>query len=213
MIECVTLENNHCFSGNPLREQHRLRYRSIIVRQKWDVPTVREMEFDSYDNPAAHYLVRRDLTGKVVGVSRLYPTTRPYMLEQAFPYLVTKTKIPKDPFVLEGSRFCVDETLPFEERKLITHELILAGLEFSLSHGIRSIIGVMYPVYWKNIFVQSGWNVEWLGDIHRSAEGHKIIAGELKVSQAVLDNVRSVTGINQPVLYFPESETDMRVVA
>ena len=54
-IECVTLETCHHFPGNPIAEQHRLRYRCIIERQDWKVPHVRQLEYDQYDNPAATY--------------------------------------------------------------------------------------------------------------------------------------------------------------
>jgi acyl homoserine lactone synthase len=200
MIECVTLENCHDFSGNPISEQHRLRYASIIQRQNWDVPTIRGMEYDSYDNPAAYYLIKRDNKGKAVGSSRLYPTDRPYMLQECFSHLVTKRDLPKSSFIWEGSRFCVDSTLPPEQRKKIVQEIVVGYLEFALANQIKSIIGVMYPVYWKNIFIKSGWNVEWMGEIHKSNEGHKIIAGDLKVSRDVLQHVRQITGIQKSVL-------------
>jgi N-acyl-L-homoserine lactone synthetase len=202
MIECVTLENCHLFEGNPLRDQHRLRYASIIERQQWNIPAVNRMEYDSYDNPASCYLVKRDEEGRAIGTSRLYPTDRPYMLQQAFPHMVTKIPLPQDKAVWEGSRFCVDASLPPEARKKIIQEIVVGYLEFALARNIKSIIGVMYPVYWKNIFIKSGWNVEWLGDVHKSTEGHKIIAGNLPVSPAVLQNVRAITGIHETVLCF-----------
>lgn len=213
MIECVTLENSHTFSGNPIYEQHRLRYTSIIQRQNWDVPTIREMEYDAYDNPAAFYLIKRDRNGNAVGSSRLYPTDRPYMLQEHFPHLVSKIEMPRTAEVWEGSRFCVDSTLPPEERKQIIQEIVVGYLEFALANQIRSIIGVMYPVYWKNIFVKSGWDVEWIGDIHKSSEGHKIIAGDLKVSKEVLKNVRKVTNIHQSVLNLGGPPARERVAA
>jgi N-acyl-L-homoserine lactone synthetase len=74
MIEFVTVENVNQFLGNPLADQHRLRYRSIIERQNWDVPNYCQMEFDQYDNPAAKYLVYRDEKYVARGVSRFYPT-------------------------------------------------------------------------------------------------------------------------------------------
>lgn len=200
MIECVNIENCHLFEGNPLYEQHKLRYESIIKRQSWDVPTVRSMEYDNYDNPATQYFIKRDQEGRAVGVSRLYPTDRPYMLQEAFPYLITKTKMPSDRSVWEGSRFCVDSSLSPDDRKRIIQELVIGYLEFSLAHNVNSIIGVMYPVYWKNIFIKSGWNVEWLGDVHKSEEGHKIIAGNLVISQTILKNVRAITGIKETIL-------------
>src|ERR1700691_823843 len=57
MIEFVTVENVNQFLDNPLAAQHRLRYRSIIERQKWDVPNYCQIEFDQHRNPAAKYLV------------------------------------------------------------------------------------------------------------------------------------------------------------
>lgn len=208
MIECVTLENNHNFSGNPLCSQHRLRYESITKRQNWDVPSVRSMEYDSYDNPVAHYLVRRDPTGKAVGVSRLYPTDRLYMLEEHFSHLVTKKPLPKDENIWETTRFCVDATLSPEERKKILHELVVSHLEFALSRGIKNIVAVTYPVFWKNIFINSGWNVEWLGDVHKSEEGFKIVAGNLTISEDILAHVRHVTGIDTPILDFGDTTTN-----
>ena len=89
VIECVTLENNHLFLGNAIAEQHRLRYKSIIKRQNWNVPDIREMEYDQYDNPATVYLIWRDKKNIARGVCRLYPTDRPYMLKEVFPNLIS----------------------------------------------------------------------------------------------------------------------------
>ncbi len=207
MIQCTTLETNHYFKGNPILAQHRLRYESIIKRQNWDIPTVREMEYDSYDNPAAYYLVKTDTNGKAIGSSRLYPTDRPYMLEEAFSELVTKRPLPKDNLIWEGSRFCIDANLSPAERKRIAQELVVGYLEFALARNIKSIIGVMYPVYWKNLFIKAGWDVRWLGDVHKSSEGHKIIAGELCVNSAVLENVRKITGIKEELLIHHSEKT------
>jgi len=200
MIDCTTLSDNHRFTGNPIWEQHKLRYASIIERQGWSVPTVRGMEYDSYDNPAAYYLVRRDEAGRALGSSRLYPTDRPYMLEEVFPHLVTFKRLERSSQVWEGSRFCVDSGLAPDLRRRIVQEIVIGYLEFALARDIRTIVGVMFPVYWKNIFIKSGWDVSWLRDVQKSPEGHKIIAGELPVSAAVLANVRAVTGIHTSIL-------------
>jgi acyl homoserine lactone synthase len=202
MIECVTLSTLHHFHGNPIHAQHVLRHESIVDRQNWDVPAVRGMEYDTYDNPAAYYLVKRDTDGKALGCSRLYPTDRPYMLQEAFPHLVTKAAIPQSPHVWEGSRFCVDSNLPPAQRQRIVQEIVVGYLEFALAKDIHSIIGVMFPAYWRNIFIRSGWNVAWLGEIHRSAEGHKMIAGDLRITLAVLENVRKTVGLHQPILSY-----------
>lgn len=206
MIECVCLENNHLFNGNPLYSQHQLRYRSIIERQNWDVPTINDAEYDTYDNPSAHYLVKRDPNGRAIGSSRLCPTDRPYMLQEAFPHLVTNTDMPDSYSVWEGSRFCIDKNLPPEHRRKIIQEIVIAYLEFSIAKNIEKIIGVMYPIYWKNIFIKSGWDVEWMGDVHKSAEGYKIQAGSMNATQANLERVRDITNIHYPILNFGHIE-------
>ncbi len=207
MIECVNVENSHLYTGNPLCEQHKLRFQSIIKRQKWDVPYIKNMEYDKYDNPAAHYLIKRNHNGNAIGVSRLYPTERPYMLEEHFPYLITKRPIPKNSSIWETTRFCVDSSLPPKERKSVLHQLVIAHLEFALQKNIEQIVAVTYPVFWRNIFINSGWNVEWLGDVHKSAEGFKMIAGSLKVSERTLNHVRNITKIHHEILNFENAET------
>ena len=67
---CERVENMNRFPENALAAQHRLRYRSIIERQKWNVPNYCQMEFDQYDNPATKYLIYRDENYIARGVSR-----------------------------------------------------------------------------------------------------------------------------------------------
>src|SRR5579872_2575054 len=185
MIEFVTLDNINQFLGNPLTAQHKLRYRSIIERQKWNVPNYCGMEFDQYDNPAAKYLVFRDENFIARGVSRFYPTTLPYMLEQLFSHFVTARDIPKSPRIWEGSRFCIDQTLPSDIRKRIAREIVVAYLEIALRYDIEAIVGLMYPAYWRSLFTSAGWDIEYLGDIQLLEDGNKARAALLPVSKAV----------------------------
>jgi acyl homoserine lactone synthase len=168
------------------------------------------MEYDQYDNPAAHYLVWRDRSGRARGSSRLYPTDRPYMLREVFPHLVSRIALPESSQVWEGSRFCVDASLSPELRQRIIQEIVIGYLEFGLAQGISNIIGVMYPVYYRSIFIKNGLDVEWLGEAARSEEGHKIVAGSMTVSKAVLQKVRQTTGIYEPVLNYGEETRMLR---
>lgn len=198
-VHCITVKNNHLFNENLLFEQFKLRYRCIVERQDWNVLNIDQMEFDQYDNPACIYFVCIK-QNRLCGVVRLYPTTLPYMLEESFPHLVTNERLPKSHSVWEGSRFCVDKTLPSRLRKRVAQELILSYLEYSLQNGIESIVGIMVPTYWKNVFINNGWDIIWLGDVGRDTEGKKIVAARLPVSGHVLDRVRESTGIHQCVL-------------
>ena len=200
MIECVNISNVHLYSNNPLAAQFALRHQCIVERQGWEVPTFKQFEYDTYDNPCTEYLVWRDEKKAVRGVSRLYPTDRPYMLEEIFADLIEDQNIPKSHKIMEGSRFCVDQTLPPEVRKTIIKELVIAYLEYGLEKNIDAFVGVMYPAYWRNIFLKSGWDVTWLGDVKKCADGNRVRAGKVLVSEQNLQKVREVTGITETIL-------------
>lgn len=202
MIEFVTLENAHLFPENPLLGQHQLRYRSTVKRQGWDVPSHNQMEFDQYDCPATKYLIYRDKDYITRGVSRFYPTSLPYMLEQVFPHFVTNMDMPKDPKVWEGSRFCVDETLPPDIRRKIVHELVVGYLEMSMRFGVKAIVGLMYPAYWRRLFISSGWEIEFMGEVTLLRDGNKARSAWLPVSHEILSNVRNVTNIKENIVNF-----------
>jgi N-acyl-L-homoserine lactone synthetase len=203
VLYCVTVDTVHHFPGNLIAAQARLRHASIVERQAWEIPTIRGMEFDQYDNLASVYLVWANEQGIVHGMSRLYPTTLPYMLEQVFSHLITERPLPKSPRIYEGSRFCISKDLPKEQRKRIAAEIVLGYLEYGLSHGIEEFIGVMFPIYWRNLFEINGWPITPFGPVVRLPEGHKVMAGGVKVSAEDLANVRRVTGIASPVLRWP----------
>ena len=208
-VECVTVETNHLFDGNPLAEQHRLRYRAVIERQLWDIPQIRDLEYDQYDNPATTYLIWRNDDGSAGGVSRLYPTDRPFMLQEHFGHLVTDVELPKGEDIWEGSRFCIDRNLPPLTRQAIARELILAYLEFGLEHDINQYIGVMHPAYWQNLFVKVGWQPCWFGDSIRVDDGKMARAGGVWVSREALNRVRSITGITRPVIDYGREDGGM----
>lgn len=201
-IECVTIENNHLFPNNPVAEQHRLRYRSIIERQNWDLPIIGQMEYDQYDNPSAVYLIWRDDNMIARGLSRLYPTDRPFMLKDSFSYMVNYRDIPTGSKVMEGSRFCIDKDLDLVTRKRIAQEIVLSYLEYGVRYGLNKIIGIMYPVYWRNLFENNGWKPTWIGDVEKTAEGRKTRAAILPISAEILAKVRETTGIYEDVTIF-----------
>ncbi len=209
MIDCFNIRNCHLFPGNVLASQFQLRYRSNIERQAWDVPFWEELEYDTYDNPATTYFTWRDENDVVRGCARLYPTDRPYMLLEAFSHLVTQWTLPtNDMTVWEGSRLCVDKDLPPETRKRIIHELALGYLEFALEKGIKKIIGVMLPAYWRGVYMNAGWMPEWYGEITKLPNGDRVRTGGLPVSQQVLESVRYTTGIFENVLYFGNNDSN-----
>jgi len=199
MIEEITYENIHLY-GSILPEIHRLRHECFVKRQNYDVPSYKGMEYDNYDTPATVYLVWRGNDGKVHGLSRLSPTDRPYMIKDIWPYMITKIPMPNSDKIIESTRFCVRDSLDRKLRKRIIAELVCAGLEYSLKNNITDNIGVMPPLIWKFVFINSGWPIEYIGDVVQLDDGAKVVAARMPVNIENLNNVYEVNGFNNPVL-------------
>ena len=204
MIECVTIATSHCFPGNLVADQHRLRYREVIEKEDWgDVYVANEMEFDRYDNIATEYFVARNPDGKVVGVTRSYPTTIPYMLSDVFPYL-SQQQLPSSPRILEASRLVLDRSLLTKEaRRPIVNVLIVAYMERGLQRGIDAYVGFMIPAIWGSTFLRAGWEVEWLGpEIALPGATDIVRAALMPVNERINDMLRETTGITDDILSF-----------
>jgi N-acyl-L-homoserine lactone synthetase len=55
----VTWETVHQH-GEAWISHHRLRYKMFVERQKWTIPTYRQIEYDEFDTPAATYILTVD---------------------------------------------------------------------------------------------------------------------------------------------------------
>lgn len=208
MIDCVSVATNHNFQGNPLIGQHKLRYREVIQKEKWgNIYTVDEMEFDQYDNLATEYYIARNANGDVLGVTRSYPTTIPYMLSEAFKFLISQS-FPSSPRVVEASRLVLDRTLlNKEERQPVIDKLIVAYMERGLQRDIDCYVGFMLPKIWSGTFMRAGWDVRWLGpEILLPGTTDIVRAGLMPVSHEMNEKVRKTTGIYEDVLNFGEGK-------
>jgi acyl-homoserine lactone synthase len=204
MIDCVSVATTHHFPENLLAEQHRLRYREVIQKENWgDVYICNGMEFDRYDNLATEYYVARDELGQVVGVTRSYPTTIPYMLSDAFRYLFTQG-LPSSPKILEASRLVLDRSLLSKEnRRPVVDQLIVAYMERGLQRGIDAYVGFMLPKIWTSTFLRAGWDIEWLGPERLLPGTTDIVrAGLMPVNEGMNAKIRNTTGIYGEVLNF-----------
>ena len=200
MISVVTMKNAHLY-GPALPSMFELRHRMFVERQGWDVPSYQGMEYDAYDNPAATYLIYQSPLGRALGLSRIAPTDRPYMIRDVWPHLIEDIELPRSLRMWEASRFVIDKDLPVELRTKIKHELVLSFLEYGLKYNLEGYVGVMSPGIWNAVFHKSGWQIKQLGSLLKLADGSKIYAGLMPVSPAHLDSVRRKTGITHDVLY------------
>jgi len=202
MIDCVSIASAHCFPGNLIAAQHRLRYREVIAKEDWgNIYVADEMEFDRYDNVATEYFIARNSEGNVLGVSRSYPTTIPYMLSDVFSFLASD-ELPSSHKIHEASRLVLDRSLLTKEaRRPVVNELIVAYMERGMQRNIDAYVGFMLPRIWDSTFLRAGWDVEWLGpEIALPGTTDIVRAGLMPVNKRMNDKVRATTGIRTPVL-------------
>jgi acyl homoserine lactone synthase len=170
----------------------------FVERQKWDIPNYRGIEYDEFDTPAATYILAVDHRHHALGVARLIPTTRPYMVRSLWPNLVDGN-LPDSATVWEASRFGCDRNLEAGTRRRVIAQLILGCQEFGLAHGIGRYLGVMPMWIFKRVIAANGCPVTYLGPTMRLHD-HEIAAAYIEVSPSVLEAARNQTGIRHAVL-------------
>lgn len=206
MIDCISIATSHQFTGNLVREQHRLRHAEVIKRLCWrGVYEINDLEFDRYDTLATEYFVSRDEAGRVLGVIRSNPTTIPYMLEECFPFLVDGS-LPKASHIFEASRLVVDHTTlkTQKERWVVIDKLLVALMERGLQRKLSEYVGFMIPEIWESTFIRVGWKPEWLGPEKQLPEQNYIVrAGRILVNRSIYEHIKMSTGLSgQTVLNF-----------
>jgi acyl homoserine lactone synthase len=160
----------------------------FVERQQWGVPHVGGLEYDQFDTPAAKYVLWIDDKGQARGVTRLIPTTRPYMVQTLWPDLVDG-ELPCTSLIWEASRFGCDPGLDPALRRQIVHALICACLEFGLMNGIGKLLGVMPLGIFRKVIQSSGCSMTLLGSPKQMGR-HTVAAAYIDVSAAVLATVR-----------------------
>jgi acyl homoserine lactone synthase len=83
----------------------RFRHRVFVEMLGWELQARDGLELDQFDRADTVYVAARSEHGGVVGIARLLPTTRPYLLRDVFPQLLHEQPLPCTPAVWELSRF------------------------------------------------------------------------------------------------------------
>jgi N-acyl-L-homoserine lactone synthetase len=193
----VTWETAHQ-NGEAWISHHRLRYKIFVERQRWSVPSYRQIEYDEFDTPAATYILTIDEQHRALGTVRLIPTTRPYMVESLWPALVN-AELPHCASVWEASRFGCDRDLDAASRRRVVAELILGCQEFGVANGITKYLGVMPLRIFKYVIAANGCCVTQIGPA-LELNGHQTAAAYIDVSPSTLEAVRCRTGLRNAIL-------------
>lgn len=194
MIHVISASNRHLYE-EVIERHFVLRHEIFVGERDWKAlarPDRREV--DAYDNIDTVYLlaIERD---RVVGGHRLYPTTKPHMMEQIFPHLASVRGIPSDPVIWEWSRFFVVKD---RRASKLNMELMAAVQELCLEEGIEQVSAII-EMWWLPRFQEANFVVRPLG-LPALVENQWTMAVLIDISADTLDHVRCLGGISGTVL-------------
>lgn len=126
----------------------RYRHQVFVERLGWSLATFEGLEFDQFDRSDTVYIAARNPDGALVGVARLLPTHRPYLLAEVFPQLMGSQPLPRSAEIWELSRFAAMDLLSqhASSRQAFTSPvavgLLQAALDLAAGCGARRLITV-----------------------------------------------------------------------
>jgi acyl-homoserine lactone synthase len=172
-------------------ERHfNLRHAIFVEERKWEALRKADgREIDAYDNDDTIYLLALE-DRRVVGGHRLYPTTKPSMMSEAFPHLAAIRGCPADPLIWEWSRYFI-----VRERRdgMLNLQLMAAVQEFCLAHGVAQVSAVM-ETWWLPRFHDAGFVVTPLG-LPVLVEGAWTMAATIDIRRETLDALHARIGM------------------
>jgi len=177
-----------------LDDIYKLRHTVFKERLGWEVESENGRERDQFDTADAIFgALHSEEDGALEGCFRLLPTTGPNMLADVFAELLHGQPAPRDPRVLESSRFAV---LPsgwhhnsMRALLIVTAELLIAQLNYCMERGIQVVVSVT-DVRFERILRKSGLQCERFGPPLRIG-CTLAVAGWLKATQENLDSVEA----------------------
>ena len=182
-----------------LERYFRIRYDIYVKRRQWRaIARPINIEMDAFDTEYAVYVLALDSIGKVVGGSRLVPTSQPHLLGDVFPELAPAGP-PRAPDIFEWTRFFISPALRSRGKSSPVAGAVLCGvLEVAHQLGIRQI-SVVCETFWPKRLRSLGWSLVELGDVLQHEDGD-IIALLIDVTPEAISSTRQAYGIREPIL-------------
>ncbi len=155
------------------------RHRIFVEQLGWSLPCADEgSERDQYDRDDTVYVVARDKSGGICGCARLLPTTRPYLLQELFSFLLADgTEPPTAADVWELSRFAasgLDDPLGDQGAAWAVQPMLASVVECAVKLGARQLIGVTF-LSMERLFRRIGVHAHRAGPAQR-IDGRMVVA-------------------------------------
>lgn len=198
MIHIVTPANEITYRDE-MEQAWRLRHDIFVTEKGWtDLAKPDRREIDQFDTPhAIHFLAIEDR--RVIGYSRLLPTTRPHLLSDVMPQLC-EGELPRGSDCWEWTRQAVARSHRARGKAVnpVSLALLTGIVEWGMRHGVTRLVLQMPTLYLLHV-VQLHFRARPLGLPH-SISGEDIIAATAEFDERTLARLRTVSGNRDSVL-------------
>jgi acyl-homoserine lactone synthase len=198
MIHFVTPANAYQYRAE-MEQVWRLRHSVFVEEKRWmDLARPDGREIDQFDTPEAIHVLAIE-EGRVIGYSRLLPTTRPHLLSEVLPQLC-EGDLPRGPDTWEWTRQAVARSHRARGKAINPVSLsLLAGiLEWGMANGVRRLVLQMPTLYLLHV-VQLHFRAHPLG-LPQSIGGEDIIAATAEFDARTLARLHELRGDARSVL-------------
>lgn len=190
---------NYALYRYELDEYFRIRYEYFVGKRGWALAHANGMEKDRFDDRDTVYLLNILDSGRLIGGTRMIPTTKPHLMSEFTPKEVAAL-VPRGPEVWESSRgVCVEE---YRNYKSVC-EYCLAVAELSLLWGIERIVYLVDPEFFQTVLTM-GWNARPIG-MPFTSQNEIFVPGEIVMEPMTLRKMRQTTGFERPVIAYSRS--------
>lgn len=172
------------FTSIHFNDLSRYRYRVFVEVLGWELQCQREVELDQFDRDDTVYVVAHDEASEIIGMGRLLPTTRPYLLGEVFPELLNGQVPPSSPEIWELSRFAAVDFNATSTSAIgqfsseIAIELLRKSIEVARAHGAKQLITVS-PLGIERLLRRAGFKAHRAGPPMMSGR-HAIFANVIE---------------------------------
>ncbi len=156
------------------------RYRVFVEKLRWELNCIEGLEVDQFDREDTLYVVAQDDEGNIVGLGRLLPTTRAYLLSEVFPQLMNGQPVPQSEDIWELSRFVAFDfnaqstTGSMQFSSPVAIDLMKKSIDVAVQHGAKKLITVS-PLGVERLLRKAGFKAYRAGP-PMIIDGHAIFA-------------------------------------
>lgn len=189
MLHVVTAKNKHEYR-QVLEANYKARHSVFVEKRGWEELRKDDgREIDQFDNDDTTNLLFMDEDGKLLGGSRLTPSTRPNLLADVFPHLASMKPLPRSEKIHDWTRLYVNPDNRASSGYFNVAAQIQSGLiDYCLRQHIRKLTAVIDPS-WIIRFTRHGLKPQALG-MPVMHKGEMIVAVTLTISKYAMQRSR-----------------------